>query len=424
MRKLCLVGIGYRPLDAGAREIILCSGVIFASNRLFEVFQRYDEYEAVKDRIRVINSIEETMSAIRTELASPAACHPSFITLLGSGDPLFFGIGRRAVEEFGCGQVEIIPDLSSVQLAFARISEPWDNAFLMSVHGGPDPAKRRKLPWGIGDIPSLLLRHGKLAVLTDRVNNPAKIAQALLEADLPDGSAPVIHVCERLGYPDERVVTGSPREIAQATFADPNVVILVLKHPETVGSLIRLGITEEEIAHSAGLITKDEVRAVILHKLALPSRGVLWDIGSGSGSVSLEAAGICPDLAVCAVERDKDQFAHIRGNRRRHGRLNIRPVLGEAPEALAGLPEPDRVFVGGSGGRLGEIIEEAGRRMPAGIIVVAAVTVETFTQAVAFLEEAGFRPEISQIAVSRSKQLAGQRLMSAQNPVFVIKGAR
>ncbi|GAB4486337.1 MAG: bifunctional cobalt-precorrin-7 (C(5))-methyltransferase/cobalt-precorrin-6B (C(15))-methyltransferase [Thermodesulfovibrionales bacterium] len=424
MRKVFLVGIGYKPLEAAAREIILGSGVVFASNRLCEVFQRYDECSAVKDRIRVINKIEETMAAIRSELAAPAPHTSPRITLLASGDPLFFGIGRRAVEEFGPGRVEIIPDLSSMQLAFARIGEPWDNAFLMSVHGGPDPAKRRKLPWGIEDIPSLLLRHAKVAVLTDTVNSPARIAQALLDADLPVGCTPVIHVCERLGYPDERIISGSPSEISQGTFADPNVVILFMKNTGPEAQVVRLGITEEEIAHSAGLITKDEVRAVVLHKLSLPCRGVLWDIGSGSGSVSIEAAGICPDLAICSVERDADQIANIRENRKRHVRPNIRPVQGEAPEALADLPAPDRIFVGGSGGRLAGIIEEAGRRMPSGIIVVAAVTVETFTQAVGLLEQTGFRTEISQISVSRSRRLGSQRLLSAQNPVFVIKGAR
>jgi len=133
------------------------SGVILASSRLFEVFQRYDEYEVVKDRIKVINKVPETIAFIkewfsRTALQNPQFAMPSLV-LLASGDPLFFGIGRRMREEFGGDAVEILPDLSSVQVAFARINEAWDDAVLISLHGGPDIAKRRALPYEGRDIP-------------------------------------------------------------------------------------------------------------------------------------------------------------------------------------------------------------------------------------------------------------------------------
>ena len=181
--KLYVVGIGFRPLDARARGIVLGADAILASGRLAEVFMGYEEYETVKDRIKVINNVNETIAFISTALRTPQGACPDdggairTFVLLASGDPLFFGIGRRAVAEFGKDAVEILPDLSSIQTAFARIKEPWDDAFLISLHGGPDPRKRRRLPYEIGDIPSLLDRHGKLAILTDRENNPIEIAR-------------------------------------------------------------------------------------------------------------------------------------------------------------------------------------------------------------------------------------------------------
>ena len=138
MNKIYIIGIGYKPLDKRAQEIIAGSQIILASKRLFEVFKGYEEYEAVKDKVKVINNVDETIAFIKS--LSPNSQFPN-IVLLASGDPTFFGIGRRAVREFGKDAVEIIPDLSSIQIAFSRIKESWDDAFLMSLHGGPDPEK-------------------------------------------------------------------------------------------------------------------------------------------------------------------------------------------------------------------------------------------------------------------------------------------
>ena len=135
MSKIYVIGIGYKPLDKRAREIILNSEIILASKRLSEVFRGYEEYETVKDKVKIINNVDETIKFIHASLVTRPS---SFITLLASGDPVFFGIGRRAVREFGKDAVDIIPDLSSIQIAFSRIKESWDDAFLMSLHGGPD----------------------------------------------------------------------------------------------------------------------------------------------------------------------------------------------------------------------------------------------------------------------------------------------
>ncbi|MDP2278214.1 MAG: precorrin-6y C5,15-methyltransferase (decarboxylating) subunit CbiE, partial [Nitrospirota bacterium] len=206
MTKIYVIGIGYKALDNRAREIVLASEIILASKRLFEVFKGYKEYEEVKDKIQVINNVDETIRFIKSLI--PNSQFPN-IVLLASGDPTFFGIGRRAVREFGKEMVEIFPDLSSIQIAFSRIKESWDDAFLMSLHGGPDPEKRRRLPYELEDIPYLLQKHNKILILTDKENNPAVIAKLLHSAISRQPSDLKMYICEKLGYPDEKITEGA-----------------------------------------------------------------------------------------------------------------------------------------------------------------------------------------------------------------------
>lgn len=418
--KIYVIGVGYRPLDKKAREIILSSNIILASNRLSEVFKGYEEYEAVKDKVKVINNVDETINFIKSQIPNL-----NRIVLLASGDPMFFGIGRRSVMEFGRDMVEIIPDLSCIQLAFSRLRESWDDAFLMSLHGGPDPEKRRRLPYGIEDIPSLLQRHNKIAILTDKENNPSKIARVLALSPISQGGSSIVYVCERLGYPDERITKGLPEEIARLSFSEPNVVILVRSGipQESIKETV-FGLTEKDISHSKGLITKDEVRAVTIHKLRPPDKGVLWDIGAGSGSVSIEVARMCPHLKVFAIEKDMAQISHIKKNKEVFKMPELTIIHGEAPEILGELPEPDRVFIGGNGGRLEEIIKFIHKVMPSGLVVINATTFETLNLAINLLKGFDYDLNVVEVNISRMKLLKGHHHMTSQNPVFIITGER
>ncbi|MDI6801502.1 MAG: precorrin-6y C5,15-methyltransferase (decarboxylating) subunit CbiE [Thermodesulfovibrionales bacterium] len=419
MNKLYVIGIGYKPLDKKAREIVLSAEIILASKRLLEVFEQYDEYKTVKDKILILNNVDETINYIKSRIPNLK----SHIVLLASGDPAFFGIGRRTIREFGKDMVEIIPDLSCIQMAFTKIKESWDDAFLMSLHGGPDPEKRRRLPYEITDIPSLLQQHNKIAILTDKENNPSKIAVALNSSFIVRHSSLIMNVCERLGYDDERIISGPPKEIASQSFREPNVVIIQKTEDKTQKTDIVFGLKEDDVVHSRGLITKDEIRAVTLHKSRLPQKGVFWDIGAGSGSVSIEAAGLYPELDVFAIERDEEQINNARTNKIRFNATNIRIIKGEAPDALINLPHPDRVFIGGNGGNLKKIIDFIAL-LPTKIIVINATTIETLNEAIKCLENKSFEIEISEVSISRSKTIAGKRHMSALNPVFVIVGER
>lgn len=433
MTKLFVIGIGYKPLEKRAREIIYASDIILASKRLAEVFKEYEGYETVEDRIKVLNNVDEAINFMKPLIETPDSGLRTMV-FLASGDPMFFGIGRRIVNEFGKDAVEILPDISSVQMAFARIKEPWDNVFMISVHGGPDPNKRRDLKYEVKDIPFLLERHDKISVLTDKVNNPSVIAREFLDCSASRIPRPAckMYVCEKLGYPDERIIEGTPDEFANMRFADPNVVII--QRTEQIQPLlkgggggiigIRFGLNENEIIHSGGLITKDEVRAVTIHKLRLPQRGIFWDIGAGSGSVSIETARLCPEIEVIAVEKDEGQINNIKANKMTLNTKNIGIIEGEAPEALRGLPSPDRVFIGGSSGSLKEIISIINTAMISGIIVINATKIDTLNAAINQLKVSGFLVDISQVSISRTKEIGDGQYLSALNPVFIIKGER
>jgi precorrin-6Y C5,15-methyltransferase (decarboxylating) len=216
MNKFYVIGIGYRPLDDKASYIIKRSDVVLATERLVEVFKRYDEFNDVKKKLKVTVNIFETMEYIRNNYEKEN------ISVLADGDPMFFGFGRQVLKEFDKDAVEILPDLSSIQVAFARINEPWGNVFMMSLHGGPDPKKRRKPEYEIEEIQKLLEIYDKVGILTDNVNNPASISKALLKvSDLK------MYVCEKLGYPEENITEGTPGEIAKGSFLYPNVVIVI-----------------------------------------------------------------------------------------------------------------------------------------------------------------------------------------------------
>lgn len=445
MSKVYVIGIGFRPLGGKASYVVHKSDVVLANNRLIDVFKRYSEYESVKHKIIAHGSVYEMLDYIADNYQAKK------IALLAAGDPMFFGIGRLVVERLGRDVVEVFPDLSSIQVAFSRIREPANNALFISLHGGPDPEKRRKLEYELADVPWLLKEHNKIAILTDKVNSPEKIAEALSKRSAVSGqpSALKIYICEKLGYDDEKVTEGTPEEISKMSFRHPNVVIIVKNTEQRQSFNVQrstfnenppspipvFGLKEAEIQHSKGLITKDEVRAVTIHKLRLPKTGVMWDIGAGSGSVSVEAAILCPDLSIFAVEKDEDQIINIRENKSRFDAMNIDIIEGYAPEAIQRLPAPDRVFIGGSSGRLTEIIKVIKNsyelnnplpvtRHPSLIIVINAATIETLNEAVQSLEGNGFKVDVSEIAVSRSKTINGKKHMSALNPIFIITGRK
>jgi len=334
------------------------------------------------------------------------------VAVLASGDPLFFGIGRMLISEFGQEKVRITPAVSSLQHAFARFTLPWENAAFVSLHG------RRP-----ANLIGRLLARPLTAVLTDNVNRPEVIAQELLKFIVDSHTELTIHVAENLGMKTERCVSGSAREIAGTTFGSLCCMLIVIAQNHTAKTPYVFGLTEDEIVHSRGLITKNEVRAAVLHSLAIPGNSVLWDVGAGSGSVGLEAARMQQDIMVYSIEKEEEQQRNIQENTDRYGVANLKLIKGSAPGALAGLPRPERIFVGGSGGNLAEIIQHSATvLLPGGRIVVSAVLEKTCKEAPEVMYRNGLQVDLRRIDVERMSYPRKEPI--SFNPITLIVGKK
>lgn len=361
------------------------------------------------------------------------------VAILASGDPLFFGIGRSLCARFGAEKLTIHPTVSSMQLAFAHFKEPWENAIFMSLHGRRKPQfpeqlaqseaeeSRRVRGWAQNLLASLLTQRA-VFLFTDPHNRPTAIAATighqLKEIGLNEAHCRIM-VAEELGSANERITHGTPETIAAQHFADLNVMIIRLTTQDKAAADCSFGLTETEIAHSRGLITKSEVRAAILHRLRLPHTGVFWDIGAGSGSVSIEAARLCPGLSVFAIERHSDEQANIVANRRTFKLAKLHLICGPAPASLTDLPNPDRVFIGGSGGELASIVETVSQRLtPGGILVASAVIASTRENAPRLFHQHGLRVETTTISISRNTYPPAINGPISMNPITIITGTK
>jgi precorrin-6Y C5,15-methyltransferase (decarboxylating) len=320
-------------------------------------------------------------------------------------------VGPLVVRVLGPEQVVIHPNLTAVQTACARLQMPWQDATVISLHG------RAWEP-----LAAALGKPGPWLVYTDPEHTPAAIARFLLLRGLGQARFCVL---EDLGQDSERVTWLSLAEAQERDFSPLNLVVVAPAPGEAwpARPQLHLGLPEEALAHQAGLITKAEVRAVVLAKLNLSPGQVLWDVGAGCGSVGLEASLLLPGGKIFAVERHPERAAQIAANRDKFGVHHLEVVCAPAPLGLAPLPDPQRVFVGGGGPEVGAIIQEAVRRLaPEGRIVITAVLLETLTAARQALAQAGWEAEVVQLQVSRSHPLADGTAFKALNPVWIITG--
>jgi precorrin-6B C5,15-methyltransferase / cobalt-precorrin-6B C5,C15-methyltransferase len=397
-----VVGLGMSPADLTlrAREIIQEAQVLVGGRRLLDYFP---EHLAMK--IPLGKDPEGTLRQL------PALAETRRVVVLASGDPNFYGVGPLVVKVLGAEQVVIHPNLTVIQTACARLRMPWQDAAVISLHGRSWEA-----------LAASLGNPGPLLIYTDPAHPPGEIARFLVDRGLVRARFCVL---EDLGQDTERVTWMSLAQAQEREFSPLNLVVVVPEPGEAspLRPQLHLGLPEEALAHQAGLITKSEVRAVALAKLALGPGQVLWDVGAGGGSVGLEASLLLPGGKIFAVERHPERAAQIIANRDKFGVDNLEVVCAPAPLGLAPLPDPHRVFVGGGGPEVGAIIQEAVRRLaPEGRVVVTAVLLETLAAAQTALEQAGWEVEVVQVQVSRSRPLAGGTSLQALNPVWIVTG--
>ncbi len=339
--------------------------------------------------------------------------------VLASGDPLFYGVARYLCDKLGKDSFDVVPHVSSMQLAFARVKESWEEAFLTNLANHP-----------LEQVIERIRGATTVGLFTSERHSPAAVAKALLERRINYFSA---YVCENLGSPDERVTQGELADIAGEEFSPLNVMILVRKPnvpdrpSESIGRRL-FGNPDEMFLQAKpkqGLLTPAEVRALALAELDLGPASIVWDIGAGSGSVAIEAAQIASAGTTYAIEMDPDDYALIIANAERFAVRNLVPVLGRAPDAWAGLPDADAIFVGGSGHEIGGVVELAyGRLRPGGRIAVSVATIDALAGVHEVLGRAAPEAKVWMINIARGTYQLERMRFDALNPNFLIAAVK
>lgn len=344
------------------------------------------------------------------------------VAVLATGDPLCHGIGSLLLGKLGQERLEILPNLSMLQLACARLGLAWQQVRIGSVHSrdagewvcGADAQH------GLYGLLQLLRQSPLTAVLTSPDNTPDRIARMLqLEALAQDYDIAVLSQLMQV----EEVNSGwlSVDEAAGRRFADPNVV-LIRRKPVKQEALFGLPDHRyQQRKPDKGLITKREVRAVSLARMALKPDSIVWDIGAGSGSVGLEAARLCSQGHVYAIEKNAEDVAIVLANRSSLQVSNYTLRHGRAPDGLESWPDPDAVFIGGSGGELRELITLCLQRLrEGGQLVMNFATLENLATATEALKATETDWDVVQLQAARSKPILNMHRLQAENPIWIV----
>ncbi|MEO0455140.1 MAG: precorrin-6y C5,15-methyltransferase (decarboxylating) subunit CbiE [Cyanobacteria bacterium P01_A01_bin.114] len=396
---------GAADLTEAARQSIQTAEVLVGSPRHLALFPNHPAQRWV------IGDLSAILTRLKTVLAETPCPQ---IVVLASGDPLFFGLGRLLLAALPADRLTFHPHLSSIQLAFSRLKLPWQDACVISVHG------RSWQPL----IAALTRSEPKIAVLSDPSYPIGAIATLIRDLALP--STYQIWVCENLGGQDEQVRCFSPGVWDDTITVSPLHVVVLLRQPsgmlpDSCLAAPLLGIPDSSF-HSfpdrPGLMTKREVRVLALSELALAPQQTVWDIGAGTGSVSVEIARLSPSAQIYAIEKTAAGVQLIAQNCRRFG-VEIQVIQGAAPVATAQLPSPDRVFIGGSSGQLQAILTQIAQRLSDGGRVVAALTtLESLAQLKVWLAETdGWQARFLQINLARSAAVGSHTRLAPLNPL-------
>ncbi|MEZ0328130.1 MAG: precorrin-6y C5,15-methyltransferase (decarboxylating) subunit CbiE [Dissulfuribacterales bacterium] len=394
MHKIHVVSLGIIEdnISPRAKELIRSAKFVAGGRRHLQNLA-----DLTAHHIPIARNINSAMASIRECL------NLNDVVVLASGDALFFGIGSRLLEHFSKDQLVFHPNITTIQAACARLKMPWHNILPVSLHGRDLDELRYAL---------LQPENRPIAVFTDPIQTPARLAHWLAENGFEDL---ILHILEELGGANERISHLSASEARELKFSPLNLVIIP---PRPSRPPFALGMPEDTYVHESGLITKREVRAVTISRLMPLYDQIFWDIGAGSGSVGLEASIFLPRGMVFCIEKDINRCKMIEENRKRYGRLNVRTIHGDAPRCLSELPSPQRIFIGGSGGHLQELLNVCWERLETGgKIVVSAVLLKNICVLNEFFHDK--KCETIQMQVSRFKQLGISSYAKAENPAWL-----
>jgi len=406
VEKIQIVGIGddgLAGLTASARKLVEEADLLFGEPHCLTLVPgvgrtRVPLGTSLDDAIRHIQSAPEKRTVV-----------------LAVGDPLFYGVARYLCDKLGKDRFEVVPHVSTMQLAFARVKESWEEAFLTNLASHD-----------VQRVLEQIRSAEKVGLFTSEQDSPAVVARALLDQGIDYFTA---YVCENLGAPDERVTRGELAEIAAQEFASLNVMILVRKPhvpdrpSESIGRRL-FGNPDEAFLQSRpkrGLLTPAELRSMALAELDLGPTSTVWDIGAGSGSVAIEAAQIARGGTVYAIEMDPEDHQLIIENAKRFAVDNLVPVLGRAPEAWSELPDPDAVFVGGSGRGISRLVDRAYQRLPTGGRLVAIMgSIDNLAETHRLLHGYTANVKVWMASIARGNYQLERIRFESLNPTFLV----
>ncbi len=392
MKRINIVGVfPGRPINPEAEKCIMESQVIFSGRRNLELLPE------TSAQIFNIGPIFQFSDDLANVLANK-----KIVTVVASGDPLFFGIGKYITEHYDASEIYIVPEVSSLQVALSRIGLDANSIYTISLHGRE-----------IKGLAQKIRNKDRVALFTDSNNTPSKVAEYMVNFGLENYTA---YVLERLGYNDESVGRYKIKELLGRTFNELNIIIL------TGDEKIKVSLPDDEIfLRKNNNITKKEIREISLSELELDNGDVMWDIGSGSGTIAIYSSLMNSDGKIFAIEKDKMLCNFIEENMRKFS-TDINIINGEAPETLKNLPDPDAVFIGGSSGNIKNIMRYSYSRLKnRGRIVANITTIENFCAIMDYIKKNELYYEVKQANISKLRHISTYTRFSPLDQIYIIK---
>lgn len=404
--KVYVIGIGddgLESLTGSARQLVDQAEVLLGAERL--IASVYNESAL---RVAVGSDFDDLLAKIEANSDKKTV-------LLATGDPLFYGTARYLCDHLGKDRFEVVPHVSSMQLAFARVKESWDEAYLTNLANQT-----------LDRVVERIRTAEKVGIFTTDETPPAAVAKAMLDRQIDYFH---VYVCENLGSPDERVTQCDLQELVGQEFSPLNVLVLI-RNPDVPDRPTQMigrrlfGNPDEAFLQSKpkrGLLTPSEVRVLALAEMDIGPSSVVWDIGAGSGSVGIEAAQIASGGSVYAIEMDPEDHQLISENAQRFGVSNLTAILGQAPEAWENLPDPNSIFIGGTGKSVSAITKEAFARLrPGGRIVVNVGSIENVGSVHEALRECAGEANAWMFNIARGTQQLVRLRFESLNPTFLL----
>ena len=408
--KVYVIGIGddgLESLTGAARQLVDEAEVLLGADRLLASVSN-----ETAERVEVGPNFDDLLANIESHADKRTV-------VLATGDPLFYGIARYLCDHLGKERFEVVPHVSSMQLAFARVKESWDEAYLTNLANQ-----------SLDRVVERVRTAEKVGIFTTEEIPPSAVAKAMLDRQIDYFHA---YVCENLGSPDERVTQSDLQELAGQEFSALNVLVLIRDpnvpdRPTQRIGLRLFGNPDEAFLQSKpkrGLLTPAEVRVMALAEMDIGPGSVVWDVGAGSGSVAVEAAQIANAGSVYAIEMDPEDHQLIIENAQRFGVSNLTAILGQAPEAWVGLPDPDSVFIGGTGRSVAAIAQDAFARLrTGGRVVINVGSLENVGSVQDALRECAGDANVWMFNIARGTQQLVRLRFESLNPTFLISAVK